>query len=389
MPMAEPLLAGVRVVESAGLLTGATVGMLLADLGADVVKVEPPHGDLIRWALGQVTPGYSPAHLQLNRNKRSVTLDMRTAQGAALFRRLIEDAAVLVDGNAPGTLAKLGLSDDELVELNPGLVHCSVSGYGVSGPYAAIPTHGLMMSALVGANPTTVTPDGGLLPAECEGASISGRGGDAAIAAGSAAATQICAALLRRERRGLGCRIDISGAEALLAQSMIPVVYQANRNRIADTTTLPMLSDGTGGPRYRLYATADRRAVAFTALEPKFWARFCSAVGRADLADARPDDGSLEDPLAEIFATRTQQQWMDVAISVGLAIGPVRSTLDEIVGDEHLRHRGVFVESEHPVAGAFTHVGMPGLIDDASFGIRLHAPGLGEHSDLFASGWPD
>ncbi|MCL2534144.1 MAG: CoA transferase, partial [Nocardiaceae bacterium] len=174
--MAEPLLAGVRVVESASLLTGATVGMLLADLGADVVKVEPPHGDLIRWVLGQVTPGYSPAHLQLNRNKRSVTLDMRSQEGADLFRRLIEGAEVLVDGNAPGTLAKLGLSDQALAQLNPGLVHCSVSGYGVNGPYSAIPTHGLMMSALVGANPTAVTPDGVLKPAECEGASISGRG---------------------------------------------------------------------------------------------------------------------------------------------------------------------------------------------------------------------
>ncbi|WFR71645.1 CoA transferase [Prescottella defluvii] len=342
--MAEPLLAGVRVVESASLLTGATVGMLLADLGADVVKVEPPHGDLIRWALGQVTPGYSPAHLQLNRNKRSVTLDMRAAEGLALFRRLIEGAAVLVDGNAPGTLAKLGLSDRELTQLNPGLVHCSVSGYGASGPYAAIPTHGLMMSALVGANPTTVTPDGGLLPAEYEGASISGRGGDAAIAAGSAAAMQICAALVRRERRGVGCRIDVSGADALLAQSMIPVVYRANLDRIADTTTLPMISDGTSGPRYRLYATADRRAVAFTALEPKFWARFCRAVGREDLLDARPDDTSLEHPLTEIFATRTQQQWTDLAIAGGLAIGPVRSTLGEIADDEHLTAPGRFRE---------------------------------------------
>ena len=386
--MAEPLLAGVRVVESASLLTGATVGMLLADLGADVVKVEPPHGDLIRWVLGQVTPGYSPAHLQLNRNKRSVTLDMRSQEGADLFRRLIEGAEVLVDGNAPGTLAKLGLSDQALAQLNPGLVHCSVSGYGVNGPYSAIPTHGLMMSALVGANPTTVTPDGGLEPAECEGASISGRGGDAAIAAGSAAAMQICAALVRRERRGIGCRIDVSGADALLAQSMIPVVYHANRDRIADTTTLPMLSDGTSGPRYGLYATADRRAVAFTALEPKFWARFCRAVGREDLLDARPDDATLEQPLAEVFATRTQQQWLDLAIAIGLAIGPVRSTLDEIAGDEHLRHRGIFVESEHPVAGSFTYVGLPGLIDDAPLCVRLPAPGLGEHNEVFASGWP-
>ncbi|WP_430331904.1 CaiB/BaiF CoA transferase family protein [Rhodococcus sp. ACT016] len=387
--MPEPLLAGVRVVESASLLTGATVGMLLADLGADVVKVEPPHGDLIRWALGQVTPGYSPAHLQLNRNKRSVTLDMRAPEGADLFRRLVEGAEVLVDGNAPGTLVKLGLSDRVLAQMNPGLVHCSVSGYGASGPYSAIPTHGLMMSALVGANPTTVTPDGGLVQAEPEGASISGRGGDAASAAGSAAAMQICAALVRRGRRGVGCRIDVSGADALLAQSMIPVVYQANRDRIADTTTLPLLSDGTSGPRYRLYATADRRAVAFTALEPKFWARFCRAVGREDLIDARPDDAALEPPLTEVFSTRTQQQWLDLAIASGIAIGPVRSTLDEISGDEHLRRRGVFVDGDHPVAGPFTYVGLPGLIDDASLAVRLPAPGLGEHNDVFASGWPD
>ncbi|SDE47373.1 CaiB/BaiF CoA transferase family protein [Rhodococcus tukisamuensis] len=386
--MAEPLLAGVRVVESASLLTGATVGMMLADLGADVVKVEPPHGDLIRWALGQVTAGYSPAHLQLNRNKRAITLDMRTPEGAARFRRLLEGAAVFVDGNAPGTLAKMGLPDPVLAQLNPGLVHCSVSGYGVSGPYSAIPTHGLMMSALVGANPTTVAADGTLGAAEREGASISGRGGDAAVAAGSAAATAICAALVRRERRGIGARIDVSGADALLTQSMIPVVYQANLDRIADTTTLPLLSDGTGGPRYRLYATGDRRAVAFTALEPKFWARFCRAVGREDLIDASPDGVDLEHTLTEIFATRTQQQWISLAIDAGLAIGPVRSTLGEMSGDEHLRHRGVFVDAEHPVAGPFTYVGMPGLVDHAPFEVRLPAPALGEHNDAFEDGWP-
>lgn len=387
--MAEALLAGVRVVESASLLTGAAVGMLLADLGADVVKVEAPHGDLIRWALGQVTAGYSPAHLQLNRNKRSVTVDMRTPEGMARFRTLVEGAAVFVDGNAPGVLDRAGLSDSLLAQLNPGLVHCSVSGYGVRGPYSAIPTHGLMMSALVGANPTVVTPDGRLLPAEGEGASISGRGGDAAVAAGSAAAMQICAALVRRERRGIGCRIDVSGADALLAQSMIPVVYQANRDRMTDTSTLPLLSDGTSGPRYRLYATSDGQAVAFTALEPKFWDRFCRAVGREDLLGAAADDPVLEHPLAEIFGARTQRQWIDLAIAAGLAIGPVRSTFDEISGDEHLRHRGVLVDAEHPVAGPFTYVGLAGLIDDRPLDVRLPAPAVGEHNDMFESGWPD
>ncbi|MFC9789213.1 CaiB/BaiF CoA transferase family protein [Rhodococcus sp. NPDC127528] len=386
--MAAPLLYGIRVVESASLLTGATVGMLLADLGADVVKVEPPHGDLIRWALGQIEPGYSPAHLQLNRNKRAVTADLRTADGVRRFRRLIEDADVLVDGNAPGVLAGLGLTEAVLAELNPVLVHCSVSGYGASGPYARIPTHGLMMSALVGGNPTAVTSDGHLVPTETEGASISGRGGDAAAAAGTAAALQICAALVRRMRAGAGCRIDVSGADALFAQSMIPVVYHANRDRIRDDSTLPLLSDGQAGPRYGLYATADRRAVAFTALEPKFWKRFCRVVERPDLADAGFDSADLTASLVTVFAGRTQREWIDVARDCGLAIGPVHSTIGDIAADPHLAERAVLVESEHPVAGPFTHVGLPGLIDGEPLTVRLPAPALGEHDHEFADGWP-
>src|SRR3954453_21191401 len=147
------LLAGVRVVESAVLLNGDTVGMLLGDLGADVVKVEaPPLGDYLRYFLGQIAPGVSVPHAQVNKNKRSVTLDLRTATGLDAFWRLIDTAEVFVDGNRPGVCDKLGIGPAAMLARRPSMVYLQHTGFGASGPYSPIPTHGMLMNALVGAH---------------------------------------------------------------------------------------------------------------------------------------------------------------------------------------------------------------------------------------------
>lgn len=378
------LLAGVRVLETAPLLPGASVGMLLADLGADVVKVEPPQGDLIRWALGQVAPGYSPAHLQLNRGKRSVVADLRTEPGRYSMRALVRSADVLIDGNAPGMLRRNSFDAEQLNTLNPTLVLCQVSGYGADGPYAQIPAYGLQVSAVAGALAAAV-PDAD----EVEGASVSGRGGDTAAAVGVHAALCVAAALVRRSRSNVGAVIDAAGADALLAHSMIPVIYAANRHRLLDTSTLPALAEGTAGPRYQVYKTSDGLFVAFAALAPQPWQRFCDAVNRPDLAPAGPTDTSLTTHLTPIFGGRSRTEWMDLARSRRLPIAPVHVRADEIAGDSQLQHRQTFIETVHPVAGPFTCIGIPAIIDGTPRPIPRPAPAIGEHTDDFTDGWVD
>ncbi|WP_165943040.1 CaiB/BaiF CoA transferase family protein [Gordonia zhaorongruii] len=377
--MSEPgLLDGVRVVESASLLTGAAVGMLLADLGADVVKVEAPRGDLMRYVLGQITPGHSPAHLQLNRNKRGVTIDLSDPGDAVRWDRLVAGADVLIDGNAVGTLARFGYDAARLDELNPRLIRCAVSGFGTTGPYAPIPAHGLLMGAAAGAYP-------GDQPAQ--GAHVDGRGGGPATAAASAAALAVAAALYRREKTGAGSDLDVSAADALLASSMIPVVYAANADRMTDTASLPVLSDGVSGPRYNLYRTADDRIVAFAALEPSIWRRFCDAVGRDDLVDAGYEGESLEAEIASLIAARPIAHWLDVAARHRLSIGPAHTSIADLRADPQLRDRNVFAETVHPVAGRFTAVGTPVVVGGHRFSVRRGAPELGEHNEELGNGW--
>src|SRR3954447_23161162 len=155
------LLDGVRVLESAQLFNGDTLGVLLADLGADVIKVESPfRGDYLRDFLGQVQPHYSPAHLQVNKNKRSLALDLRGERGREIFFRLLQTADVFVDGNASNALDKLGIGYEQQRAVKPDIVYCQYSGFGSTGPYAPIPTHGQMMNAAGGAVPLKMCDDG-------------------------------------------------------------------------------------------------------------------------------------------------------------------------------------------------------------------------------------
>ena len=362
-----PLLDGVRVVETASMVAGAATGMLLGDLGADVVKVEHPHGDPLRHSLGQIVPGFSPAHLQLNRNKRSVTADLRAEAGRELLTALIESADVLIDGNAVGTLSRWGFDAHQLRTVAPGLVVCSVSGYGSVGPYGSLPTHGLMMSALVGA--VSDAPDA--RPA-------SGRG-DGPLAAANSAALHIVSALYRRATTGVGASIDVSGADALLLQTLLVSAYELNRDRIADASSIPLPENGFFGPRYRLYDARDGRRIAFTALEEKFWRAFCDAVARPDLLDASHDD-TLAGELGRIFATRDADEWVDTALAHRLPLGPAYQALGEVADDRHLGARAILRPTDHPIAGRFVCVGTPAVVAGQDFSVRRHAPSLGEHN---------
>ena len=386
------LLEGIRVVESAVLFNGDSVGALLADMGADVIKLEsPPRGDYIRDFLGQITPHHSPAHVEVNRNKRSVLLDLRDPAALDAAWKLLATADIFVDGNTAGACDRLGISFAEQAARKPDIVYVQYTGFGATGPYANLPTHGEMMNALVGATPTVPDADGWLHKVPDDGPYGGTTSGGEGTAAGAPhAAMQAVAALVRRDRTGEGAYIDMAGSDAVIAQAWVASTYLLNDHRITDRSS--MSGDGHRGAKYAFYATADGRAVLFCCIEDKFWRKFCAAVGREDLiADASRANGSpvdfgrdsdqLRAELATIFSSRTVAEWMEVATANRLPLGPAYpDLLDAVEQDPHLRRRGVIQHGEHPDAGPFTYVVAPGEVAGQPWDLRHPAPKLGEHT---------
>ncbi|MGE0139851.1 MAG: CaiB/BaiF CoA transferase family protein [Ilumatobacteraceae bacterium] len=387
------LLEGVRVLEVAVLFNGDLVGQHLGDLGADVIKVEAPgRGDYLRDMLGQIVPHHSPAHLQVNRNKRSITLDPRTEEGREVFWQLLATADVFVDGLIAGACDRLGIGYDEQRRRKPDIVYCHCSGFGYTGDYAAIPTHGQMMNAAAGAVTVGMDADGFVRHrANDELMYGTTGGGDGTGAAAVHAALRTAAALVRRDRTGDGAFLDAAGADAVIAQGWIGAVYGWNESRLTDRRGLrapgtPVFSSA----RYQYYETSDARFVLFCGIEPKFWSRFCEAIERRDLivaeapGDAPVDfahgDDELRHTLQGIFATRTQREWIELARTADIPIGPAHQRVGELRDDPHLAARSIMVDGEHPVAGPFHYVGSPVIVDGQPFAVARPAPELGQHT---------
>jgi crotonobetainyl-CoA:carnitine CoA-transferase CaiB-like acyl-CoA transferase len=387
------LLAGIRVIESAQLFNGDSLGMLLGNMGADVIKVESPgRGDYLRDFLGQITPHHSPAHLQVNKNKRSVTLDLRQDAGRDVFWRLLATTDAFIDGNAADACEKLGIGYAEQRRHKPDIVYCQYTGFGAAGPYAAIPTHGQMMNALAAGTPMQMGDDGLVVPMAAPGMAGGMPSGGEGTAAGAAhAAMHVAAALVRRERTGEGCYIDVAATDAVVSQAWIAATYALNDDRITDRSGIPV-NEGerqTDAAKYQFYETRDNQILLFCCIEPKFWRNFCRAVGRDDLigdeAGAPPVDfgaGEIElrRELQRIFHTRDLADWVALAAEHDVALGPAYRTLAEARNDPHVQTRAVIVDGDHPNAGPFTYVGEAAMVEGQPFRVRRPAPALGEHT---------
>jgi crotonobetainyl-CoA:carnitine CoA-transferase CaiB-like acyl-CoA transferase len=379
-------LDGIRVLEMAMFL-GDQVGMLLGDLGADVIKVERPgHGDHLRDSLGQVAEHYSPAHVQVNRNKRSLTLDVGRDAGRQVFWDLLRTADVFVDGLAPGTCEGLGVGYDAQAAANPGIVYCQHSPFGAAGPYARIPAHAPMLRAVAAATAVEMGSDGFVRPVFHS--SGTGQAGEATATGGVFAAYEIACALLDRGRRGGGCYIDSAAADAVVASGWIGAIRPLNEERLIEASDLGVGDDGTPqGVRFQYYETKDRRYVLLACLEPELWHRFCRAIGRVEPAgpaagqpmqDQRDDE--LRREIQRVFHTRTQAEWMALAASEMFALAPV-NTLADLRSDPQLVTRQILVEDVHPATGPFTYVGPTTLVAGRGAWLRRYAPALGEHTD--------
>ncbi|MBV9509053.1 MAG: CoA transferase [Caulobacteraceae bacterium] len=378
------LLKGVRVIECAVLFNGDQTGRILGDLGADVIKVEAPGvGDYLRDFLGQVTPHHSPAHIHVNRNKRSVTLNLRSDEGRKLFFELLKTADIFVDGFAGDACAKLGIGYEDQIKVKPDIIYAQCTGYGAHGPYAQIPTHGQMMGALAGGTPVKMCEDGFVRMA---GDGIA----DGTTVGASYTAMSAISALLHRARTGKGVYIDGAGSDAVLATSWFPATYVWNDSRITDRRGMTARSDSgeSSSAKYQFYETKDKRFILFCGIEHKFWDNFCRAVGREDLVESKnaaaPVDfggnqNELRHELQKIFHTKTQKEWVQIALDHDIAMGPAHLA-EDLRDDPQLASREIIYEGVHPDAGPFSYVGWPAPISGQKFDVWRPAPKLGEHN---------
>lgn len=370
------LLGGYRIVESSMLLNGASTTMMLADLGAEVIKVESPFlGDYLR------IPETMHMHFQTNKNKRSIALDLRSPVGREVFYRLLVTADAFVT-NAPGSRNdRIGIGYAQMRARKPDIVYCQNTGFGASGPYAELPTHGQMMDALAGALPAEMD-EGGLTrlrqPRNRTGTMMSGGEGTATGAV--YAAMTVAAALAHRERTGEGSYIDISSAEAVIANAWIAAVGQANRERLSQPGEAAA-EWARGVARYQWYQTRDRKYVLFCPEEKKFWHAFCDAVDRQDLKDQK-FGLDLRRELQDIFWTRDRADWMQFAIGIRIPLGPANDGIQDLRDDPQLASRHIFVDGPGPAGNPFVYVGQPAIVDGEGVSIRNPAPTLGEHTEM-------
>jgi crotonobetainyl-CoA:carnitine CoA-transferase CaiB-like acyl-CoA transferase len=338
MTKTNPLLAGVRVLDLSRLLPGPYCTMLLADMGAEVIKVETPGvGDYARLIPEHL--GGDATFMAVNRNKKSLALNYRSARGLPIFLRLARDADVVVETFRPGAVDRWGLGYQAVSAENPRVVYCSLSGYGQTGPYAERPGHDLNYLALGGLLALNRPAGEAPIPPSAQIADLAG---------GMLAAIAILGALIGRQHTGRGTYLDVSMLDATVswAGTMAGALFlHSGKNPEPGQTPL------TGGlPCYNVYGAADGKFLALSALEPPFWTAFCTGLSRDDLI-SRQFDPALIPELAAIFRTQTRAEWLERFQGAEACLEPVYE-VDEMVQDPQVRHRGLVVGSDPPAGAA-------------------------------------
>ncbi len=375
-------LDGVRVLDLTRVLAGPYCTMFLGDLGAEVVKVEQP-------AVGDDTRGWGPPFvggesayfLCVNRNKKSLTLDLKSNQGIGLLRRLAESADVLIENFRPGTMERLKLGEKELRAINPPLIYASLSGFGADGPMSDWPGYDLIVQAWGGLMSITGQPDGE--PTKVGVAIID-------LVAGLMLGQAIVAALFTREKLGVGQKIDTSLLEAEVA-----CLINVGSNYLVEGKIPGRW--GNAHPSivpYQGFKTADGYLVIGVASEG-IWRRFCQAVGRAELADdprfaknsKRVENrAELISILSEIFLRRNTDTWLRLLNDAEVPCAPVQ-TIDQVFKAPQILHREMLVEVDHPTAGSVRMAGIPVKFSTTPASIRLPPPLLGQHSEEVLETW--
>ena len=375
-------LAGVKVLDLTRVLAGPYCTMFLGDLGAEVVKIEQPEvGDDTRAWGPPFVGGESAYFLCINRNKKSVALDLKSNQAVGLLRRLAEGADVLVENFRPGTMERLGLGERELRAVNPRLIYASLSGFGADGPMKDWPGYDLIIQAWGGLMSVTGMPDGE--PTKVGVAIVD-------IVAGLMLGKAILAALFARERTGAGQKLETSLLEAEVA-----CLINAGSNYLVGGVVPGRW--GNAHPNivpYQSFKSRDGYLVIGVASEG-IWRRLCQAIGMPGLADdprfARNPQrvehrGELIDILTEIFLQRDTAAWVTLLIDAGVPCAPVQ-TIDQVFLAPQVIAREMVVEVPHPTAGTIRMAGLPVKFSGTPASIRLAPPLLGQHTAEVLRSW--
>lgn len=375
-------LHGVRVLDLTRVVAGPYCAMFLGDLGAEVVKVEQPgSGDDTRGWGPPFAGGESAYYLCINRNKKSITLDLKSAQDVGLLRQLSQAADVVIENFRPGTMERLGLGERDLCALNPRLIYASLTGFGADGPMSDWPGYDLIVQAWGGLMSITGTPDGE--PVKVGVAIID-------LVAGLMLGKAITAALFAREKIGVGQRIDTSLLEAEVASLINVGSNYLVGGRIPKRW-------GNAHPNivpYQNFKTADGYLVIGVASEV-IWKRFCHAIERTDLADdprfannsARVEHrASLIAIIAEIFLGRGNEAWLKLLNEAEVPCAPVQ-TIDKVFQAPQVLHRDMLLEVEHPTAGKVSMAGIPVKFSRTPASVRLPPPLLGQHTEEVLKAW--
>ena len=375
---AELPLADVRVLDLTRLLPGGFCSLLLADLGAEVLKVEDTGmGDYVRWAppyYGEEEQGElgtrSALFLALNRGKRSIRVNLKTQEGASALLRLAEGYDVVLDGFRPGVLDRLGVGYEALRERNPAIVFCAITGYGQTGPNLQRSGHDLNYLGLIGLLGLTGEPGGRPIQSAGQIADIGG--------GGLMAAFGVLAALHERQRSGEGQLVDVSMADGALSWLAMNAAQYLCDGRVPRRGEEQL---NGGFLCYYPYQAADGW-VTCGALEPKFWAAFCNGVGRPELIERQfePPGSDAWRAVAEIFRSRSREQWRAFADQHDCCIEPVLD-LDEALDSELVRQREMVVEMEQPEVGPVRLLGAPVKLSRTPARADRPAPAFGEHTD--------
>ena len=368
-------LEGFRVLEFGHIVAGPLGTMYLADMGAEVIKVEPPTGDTFRDHGVAFTAGENPGFFSVNRNKQSIALDLRRAEGIAIAHRLAAEADVLVENYRAGVLERLGLGYETLRELNPRLVYCSISGFGQTGPYRHRPAVDPILQAMGGLMGITGEPD---RPPVLVGAPM------ADLYAAALAAYGVVVALLARSRTGLGQRLEV----ALLNAGLYLLIPRDGPYFATGQSPRPTGNAHRQMAPYQVFRAADGY-IFICVRNDRDWARFCEAVGANDLlADPRyatnrsrvSHRAELAAALEAILGRWTVADLWAALDRADIVAGPVQ-TFEQVFQDPQVLHNEMVATVEHPAAGPIRVLGVPIKLHDTPGRIVSPPPRLGEHTD--------
>jgi crotonobetainyl-CoA:carnitine CoA-transferase CaiB-like acyl-CoA transferase len=388
--MSAPL-AGVRVVECSMLGPGA-ITTHLVEPGGEVIKVEPPSGDYIRQMTWPIVEGTSLMHLHISRGKRSITLDLRTSEGSEVFIDLVRGADAVVEAMRPGGLERRGLGYERLLEVNPRLVFCTISGYGMTGPYKDMPSHGIAYDVWAGLVAPEITEDGHC--AIPEHPSVGIHAGPLFGAMG------ILAGIVRARSTGEPTRLEVAQSDAAAAMDWLRSetwrAYERPESEVTGNAAdgyerrAPGTAGMRDGVRYQFYESADGY-VLFMASEREFWENFCRGVDRVDLFESHPGsqyadhargDTALRDELAAIFRERTTAEWVELGDRVNTPIAPV-NTPRTLAEDPQFQDRMPWIPRERVGADQLPS---PVKVLGEDLPLPDRAPTAGQHTDEVLTG---